>query len=81
MKYATETPDFYKSDPLSKELGSKVSPREIEVADLIVAGLYNREIAIKLGISIKTVEQHVMHLRERSGVRNRVQLALWWSKQ
>ncbi len=66
---------------LDKALGSKVSKREAEVADLVVQGLMDKEIAEALCITPGTVEQHISHLKQRSGMRNRVLLALWWVKQ
>ncbi len=39
--------------------GNTLSPREHEVAELAAAGLTNQEIAVRLVISRRTVEQHV----------------------
>lgn len=44
-----------------------LTPREWEVFDLIGEGMENREIAMKLWISVKTVEAHRTHLREKLG--------------
>ncbi len=65
---------------LDKALGSKVSRREAEVADLVVQGLQDKEIAAVLCITPGTVEQHISHLKQRLGVRNRVLLALAWDR-
>ncbi len=40
-----------------------LTPRETEVAELVVLGKSNREIAAELGISRKTVEQHRAHIK------------------
>lgn len=45
-----------------------VTPREKEVMNLVVAGYHNREIAEKLGISVRTVEVHKAHLMSKLGV-------------
>lgn len=73
-------PGIYKNDPLTKILGSQLSQRETEVIDLVVQGLYNVEIGKVLGISMKTVEAHMTHLYQRSGIdyHRRVSLAMWW---
>ncbi len=80
-RFASQTPGFYRSDPLTKELGSQLSSRETEVMNLLVQGLWNKEIADCLGISTKTVETHIHHIMERTGIQRRVLLGIWWSKQ
>jgi DNA-binding NarL/FixJ family response regulator len=47
--------------------------RERQVLDYLSCGLTNREIAAKLGVSVKTVKQHVTLLFAKIGVRNRVE--------
>jgi DNA-binding CsgD family transcriptional regulator len=54
------------SDPLS--------PREREVADLVVEGLTNHEIATRLFLSERTVESHVRSVLMKVGARNRLEL-------
>lgn len=46
----------------------QLTPREGEVKNLVVAGYHNREIAEKLGISVRTVEVHKAHLMSKLGV-------------
>ena len=58
-----------------------VSPRQREVADLVAAGMADKEIARRLGISYKTVRIHMNELFWKLGVRNRTMLALLWSRQ
>jgi DNA-binding NarL/FixJ family response regulator len=55
--------------------GPDLSPREREVAVLVAQGLRNREIAERLFISERTVENHIHRVLERSGLRSRVELA------
>lgn len=47
-----------------------MSPREREVLVGILAGKTSREIALDLGLSIRTVEVHRLHCIRRLGVRN-----------
>jgi DNA-binding NarL/FixJ family response regulator len=54
-----------------------LSPREREVAALIVGGLSNRQIAESLVISERTVENHVSSILARLGVNTRAQVAAW----
>ncbi len=47
-----------------------LTPREREVMDLVVAGRHNREIAVLLGISPRTVEVHKANLQAKLHVDN-----------
>ena len=42
-----------------------LTPRELEVMDLVVAGHSNKDIAAKLGLSQKTVEAHRAHVMQK----------------
>jgi len=48
--------------------------RQCEVSDLIAKGWTSKEIANKLGISRRTVEDHRSAIFEKLGVRNAVEL-------
>ncbi|WP_410786499.1 ATP-binding protein [Kribbella sp. C-35] len=54
-----------------------LSPRETEVARLVADGLTNREIAARLVLSERTVEQHVRSVLAKLGLANRAQVAAW----
>jgi class 3 adenylate cyclase/DNA-binding CsgD family transcriptional regulator len=56
---------------------SVLSAREREVALLLARGLTNRQIAEALVISDRTAEGHVERIREKLGVRNRAEVAVW----
>jgi non-specific serine/threonine protein kinase len=53
-----------------------LSPRELEVAQLVMQGLTNRRIADRLGIAERTAEGHVERIRNKLGVRSRTQIAV-----
>ena len=46
----------------------KLTPREREVMELVVAGRHNKEIAETLGISVRTVEVHKARIMVKLGV-------------
>ncbi len=48
----------------------KLTRRERQVLELVIAGNYNKTIADVLGISIKTVEQHRSNMMSKIGARN-----------
>lgn len=57
--------------------GAVLSDREREVLMLVGAGLANKQIGTKLGISEKTVKGHLSHIFQALGVTDRTQAALW----
>lgn len=56
-------------------LPEPLTPRELEVLELIMAGLTNREIAEKLVISAETVKKHTGNIYSKLGVSNRTEAA------
>lgn len=52
----------------------QLSERELEVLALLIEGRRNREIAVTLCISERTVEHHVDNIRRKQGARNRTEL-------
>ncbi|MEX2263156.1 MAG: response regulator transcription factor [Bryobacteraceae bacterium] len=55
---------------------SNLTPRELQVVELVEHGLKNKEIAGTLGIRPGTVKIHLKHIFEKTGVRGRYGLAL-----
>jgi DNA-binding NarL/FixJ family response regulator len=47
---------------------ARLTSREVEVLQLIAEGMANKETAMELGISIKTVEKHRQHLNSKLGI-------------
>lgn len=56
---------------------STLSPREIDVVRLLVAGMTNQEIAAKLFISQHTVANHVVSILNKLGLESRTAVATW----
>jgi DNA-binding NarL/FixJ family response regulator len=65
-------PDGTPPPPLAEEL----TPRELEVLQLIAEGLPNKAIAARLHLSEKTVKSHVSNVLAKLGVTDRTQAAL-----
>jgi DNA-binding CsgD family transcriptional regulator len=53
-----------------------ISPREAEIAGLVMRGLSNREIGAELFISLDTVKKHLSSIYQKAGVKSRLQLSL-----
>ena len=57
-----------------------LSPREMEIMELISKSMTNEEIADKLFISSKTVKTHLRNIFMKAGIRNRVEAALVYTR-
>ena len=51
-----------------------ITDREREIANLVVAGLSNRQIADRLVVSVRTVEGHVYRIFAKLGIDDRAHL-------
>lgn len=54
-----------------------LSPRELEIVELVAGGLTNRLVASRLGLSTRTVDAHLDHVRNKLGLRSRAQIVRW----
>jgi DNA-binding CsgD family transcriptional regulator len=63
------------ADPSGQSADVALSPRELDVARLVIEGASNPEIAAQLFLSRKTVERHVSNALAKVGARNRTELA------
>ena len=62
---------------------SSLSDRELQIVELVAAGLTNQEIAEKLEISKRTVDNHISNILTKTATGNRVALVRWalqWGK-
>lgn len=65
----------------SAEEDGALSPREAEVAVLVAAGSTNVEIAQRLFLSERTVQDHITHALRKLSLPSRAALASWAAKQ
>lgn len=63
--------DFVRDQGKLEALG--ITPRELQVLELIAAGLSNREIAARVFVSENTVKTHSSRVFEKLGARRRTQ--------
>ncbi len=61
--------------PRAKDFG--LTPREMEIVTMVVAGYSNPDIAQRCSISEQTVKHHVSNIFDKLGVSNRLELALF----
>ncbi|MBR8826419.1 MAG: helix-turn-helix transcriptional regulator [Gomphosphaeria aponina SAG 52.96 = DSM 107014] len=60
-----------------------LSAREMEILELVATGLTNNDIAAKLEISKRTVDNHISNILTKTSTENRVELVRWalqWGK-
>ena len=68
------------AEPVRAGATIELSKREREVAQLVARGLSNREIADRLYLSERTIDNHVHHILDKLGFDSRVQVATWLVK-
>lgn len=60
-----------------------LSERELQIVELVAAGLTNQEISAQLEISKRTVDNHISNVLNKTATGNRVALVRWalkWGK-
>ena len=70
-------PALIKPDPLPGERNRRLTPRELEVLQLICDGLSNKEIAVKLDLSANTVAVHRANIMNTLGVHKTAELVVY----
>jgi non-specific serine/threonine protein kinase len=67
--------------PKTPAQASLLTRRQREVAELVAAGLSNKEIAARLVISLRTAEGHVESILTKLDFKTRTQIAGWVMQQ
>lgn len=57
-----------------------LTKREMEICKLLCKGYSNREIALELHIEIITVKSFIKNIADKSGLKNRTQIAIEYFK-
>lgn len=65
------------SDEDTQSIYSPLSPRELQVLELVAAGRTNKEIALHLDISNQTVKNHVSSILRKLAVNDRTQAVVY----
>jgi DNA-binding NarL/FixJ family response regulator len=70
-------PALMKPQPLPGERHRRLTPRELEVLQLVCNGLNNREIAARLELSINTIAVHRANIMSALGVHKTAELVVY----
>lgn len=60
---------------------SDLTPREMEILQLVLTGKTNKAIAGEIYISEKTVEFHLDNIYTKTGLRTRLMVSVWALRQ
>lgn len=63
--------------PSIDDIAGNLTERELQVIQMIAEGFSNKMIGNKLGIAESTVKVHVKHILNKTGLRTRVEAAVW----
>ena len=69
-------PDGTPEVQLGHDRSTEFTERELEVLRFMTTGVPNAVIAEKLGIAENTVKNHIRHMMEKTGCKNRTELAI-----
>lgn len=67
---------YFKDQQILNTDAEKLSTREREILELIIAGLSNKEIASRLGVSVLTLRWHLKQIYKKLHVHSRVEVVL-----
>lgn len=65
----------FTSEPADPSATVQLSPREMEILELVARGLSDKEVGHSLGIAVGTVRVHLTHIYEKLHVRSRTEAA------
>jgi predicted ATPase/DNA-binding CsgD family transcriptional regulator len=69
-----------RSSPTART-STRLTPREMQVAELVAEGLTDKKIATRLVLARRTVEGHVQNILTKRGFTSRTQIAVWFKTQ
>jgi non-specific serine/threonine protein kinase len=73
----TDADELQTAVPGGQHPAGLLTSREQQIAALVAEGMSNRDIALELAISRRTVDAHLEHIFGKLGISSRVQLTTW----
>ncbi len=77
MEFALEPVPVSERRPVKAVLPGGLTRQEFTIAGLVAEGLTSKQIGARLFISPRTADRHVVNIRAKLGLPNRVALAAW----
>jgi DNA-binding NarL/FixJ family response regulator len=71
---------FHRFEPEPTDDKKQLSPREMEILELIAGGFIYKEIAAKLDIGFETVRTYVKNIYEKLHIRSRAEAVVYFTK-
>lgn len=69
--------NFFGETMLATQLKDfKISKRELDVIRLVAEGFSSKEVALKLNVSVKTIENHRINMLKKSRTKNTIELLM-----
>jgi DNA-binding NarL/FixJ family response regulator len=65
---------------INRDAEPRLTPREEEILSLVMQGMKNKQIAQELQISAGTVKVHLTHMFDKTGAKDRFELAMYGRK-
>jgi DNA-binding NarL/FixJ family response regulator len=80
VSYTPSMPEF-RRDPGVELLASRLSPRELDILELVTAGYSNKRIAETYFLSLHTVRTHIQSILIKLGVHSKLEAAIFAVQQ
>lgn len=71
---------FHRFEPEPTDDKKQLSPREMEILELIAGGFIYKEIAVKLDIGFETVRTYVKNIYDKLHIRSRAEAVVYFTK-
>jgi non-specific serine/threonine protein kinase len=78
MEFALEPVPDSERRPVKPTLPGGLTRQEFTIAGLVAEGLTSKQVGARLFISPRTADRHVVNIRAKLGLPNRVALAAWY---
>ena len=69
--------DYLESYAVPTDKG-QIGPKELQALMYVAQGLDNQEIALRMNVDLRTIENYVYKIRAKTGCRTRTQLGAWY---